>query len=98
MRLASLSLVRIGHVCVVLRNSTLWSCRISQHLRIQPFSHHMLYAFGDMGFVRPDWICKEPNVASSVFDTVPFSLMCPHNILRCSRSLVIVMEESSVPR
>jgi hypothetical protein len=46
----------------------LWSCSISQHLRIQPFSHHVLYAFGEwnMGLVKPDWIWSEPIVLGCV--------------------------------
>jgi hypothetical protein len=84
MRLASCCLVWTGHVWVVLRNVILWSCSISQHLRIQPFSHDVLYAFGEwnMGLVRPDCICREPMVSRSVLETVPFSRMCPHSIRR----------------
>jgi hypothetical protein len=71
----------------------LWSFSISQHLRIQPFLHQVLYAFGEwnMGLVRPDWIYREPMVAKSVFETVPFSRMCPQSIRRWRRSLVTVM-------
>jgi hypothetical protein len=51
-----------------------------------------------MGFVSPDCICSDISVASRVFDIVPLSLMCPHSILRCNRSLIIVMEERPEPR
>jgi hypothetical protein len=47
MRLASLVLVWVGQCWVSLMNRMLWSCRISQQRRIQPFSHHELYAFGE---------------------------------------------------
>jgi hypothetical protein len=51
-----------------------------------------------MGCVSPDCIYSDHSVASRVFDIVLVSLMCPHSILRCSRSLVIVMEERHAPR
>jgi hypothetical protein len=94
MRIAAFSLLWIGQVCLVLMNVMLWSCRIFQHLCIQPLSHQALCAFGElnMGLVRPDYICREPMVTSRVFDIVPCYLMWPHIIHRWSRSLVTMMD------